>query len=359
VAWRVVHWGTGSTGTHGLRAILRHPELELVGLHVHSANKVGLDAGELCGLGPTGVIATDDLDATLALDADCLSYMADGVNREPDVCADVIPFLERGTNVVTCSLIPFTFPPGAPIDQRERLAAACRAGSTSLFNSGIDPGYATGHLAASLLALASEIECVRVQELGNFSRYGAATIMREIFGFGQPPDYVPPLFTSGMLLHYWRGTVLEIADVLGIELDDIRLMHETAAVDHDVDTAFGRVDAGTIGVIRFEILGLQGGTPRVVVEHVDRVDADIAPQWDRAAGTAGTAYRIVVTGRPSFSCELDFTQTGGASGAVVATATFLVNAIPAVCTARPGLLGLVDVPAFVGRPARRTEEPSG
>ncbi len=98
---RVVHWGTGSTGQHGLRAIIRHPDLELVGLHVHSRDKVGRDAGELCGLEPVGVIATDDIDATLALQADCVSYMADGVNREPDACADVIPFLERGTNVVT------------------------------------------------------------------------------------------------------------------------------------------------------------------------------------------------------------------------------------------------------------------
>ena len=104
---RVVHWGTGSTGVHGLRAIIQHPDLELVGVHVHSPGKVGRDAGELCGLPPVGLTATDDLAATLALHADCLSYMANGVGREPDAIADVVPFLERGTNVVTCSLIPF------------------------------------------------------------------------------------------------------------------------------------------------------------------------------------------------------------------------------------------------------------
>src|SRR5437868_10056778 len=97
---RVVHWGTGSTGRHGLRAIIEHPDLELVGVHVHTADKVGRDAGDLCALPPTGVIATADLATTLALEADCLSYMANGVGRELEAIADVVPFLERCTSVV-------------------------------------------------------------------------------------------------------------------------------------------------------------------------------------------------------------------------------------------------------------------
>jgi 4-hydroxy-tetrahydrodipicolinate reductase len=351
---RVVHWGTGSTGIHGLRAIIEHPDLELVGLHVHSADKVGRDAGELCDLPAVGVVATDDLDATLALEADCLSYMANGVGREPAAIADVVPFLERGTNVVSCSLIPFVFAPDAPAEMRDVLAAACARGASSFFNSGIDPGFATGQLVTSLLALGTEVECVRVQELGNFSRYGAAPIMREVFGFGQPPTFVPPLFTSGMLLHWWRGTIGEIADLLDAEIDDIVLVHDVATVDHDVECAFGLVEAGTIGAVRFELQGMCGGRPIAVVEHVDRIALDAGPQWDRATTTGGTAYRVAVTGRPSYTCELGFSLAGGVSGAVISTATYLVNAIASVCAAQEGLLGARDLPAFVGR-RRRTE----
>jgi 4-hydroxy-tetrahydrodipicolinate reductase len=349
MALRVVHWGTGSTGIHGLRAIIEHPDLELVGLHVHSADKVGRDAGELCGLAPAGVVATADLAATLALGADCLSYMASGVGREPAAIADVVPFLERGTNVVTCSLIPFVFGPTAPVEMHDQLAAACRRGRASFFNSGIDPGFATGQLVASLLALGSEIESVRVQELGNFSRYGAASIMREVFGFGQPPSFVPPLFTSGMLTHWWKGTIFEIAHLLGADIDDIELVHDIATVDRDVECAFGRVDAGTIGAVRFELRGIHRGKILVAIEHVDRIDLDAAPQWHRATTTEGTAYRVSVTGRPTFTCELGFTLTGGVSGAVISTATYLVNAIASVCAAPEGVLTVSDVPAFVGR----------
>jgi len=349
---RVVHWGTGSTGMHGLRAIIEHPDLELVGVHVYSADKVGRDAGELCGLPPTGVIATNDLAATLDLEADCLSYMANGVGREPAAIADVVPFLERGTNVVTCSLIPFVFAAIAPPEMVDAVSAACTKGRSSFFNSGIDPGFATGQMVASLLALATEIESVRVQELGNFSRYGAAPIMRDVFGFGQPPSFVPPLFTSGMLLHWWKGTIAEIADLLDIHIDDIVLRHDVATVDHDVECAFGRVEAGTIGAVRFELQGMVDGRPVVVVEHVDRIALDAGPQWDRQTTTEGTAYRLVVTGRPSYTCELGFSLAGGVSGAVISTATYLVNAIASVCAAEVGVLGSRDLPPFVGRRSR-------
>jgi 4-hydroxy-tetrahydrodipicolinate reductase len=278
--------------------------------------------------------------------------MANGVGRELEAIADVVPFLERGTSVVTCSLIPFVFAAIAPPEMREAVSAACTKGRSSFFNSGIDPGFATGQMVASLLALATEIESVRVQELGNFSRYGAAPIMREVFGFGQPPTFVPPLFTSGMLLHWWQGTIAEIAELLEVAIDDIVLRHEVAAVDHDVDCAFGRVEAGTIGAVRFELKGMHNGRPVIVVEHVDRIALDAAPQWDRATTTEGTAYRLVVTGRPSYTCELGFSLAGGVSGAVISTATYLVNAIAAVCAAEIGVLGTRDVPPFVGRRIR-------
>lgn len=349
MALQVVHWGTGNTGVHGLRALIQHPDLNLVGVVVHSPDKAGRDAGDLCGLPPTGVIATADVPAAVALQADCMSYMANGLGREAAAVADVVPFLEAGTDVVTCSLIPLLHPPSAPADLRSPLVAACDRGGSSMFNSGIDPGYATSQLAASVLSIASEVECVRVQELGNFSRYGAADVMRNVFGFGQPGSYLPPLFTSGMLGHFWNGTLHELAALQRLSLDRIELRHDVALTDHAVDTAFGRVDAGTIGAVRFELVGIAGDAEVAVVEHVDRIDPHVAPQWSRATGTEATAYRVIVTGIPNISCELDFDFARNVSGAVVATATFLVNSIPTVVTSRAGLLSMADVKPFVGR----------
>ena len=108
---RVIHWGTGNTGRLALRGIIQHPELDLVGLYVHNPDKLGRDAGELIGLTPTGVVATSDVDALLALDADCLSYLGDGIGpRAPEAVAEMCRFLERGTNVVSTALNQLVYP---------------------------------------------------------------------------------------------------------------------------------------------------------------------------------------------------------------------------------------------------------
>src|SRR5205807_10061660 len=94
--YRVVQWATGNIGLKSLRAVIDHPDLELVGLYVYSDAKAGKDAGELCGTGPTGIVATRDVDQILALHADCVLYMGDRVD------VDVLcRLLESGANVVS------------------------------------------------------------------------------------------------------------------------------------------------------------------------------------------------------------------------------------------------------------------
>jgi len=173
-----------------------------------------------------------------------------------------------------------------------------------------------------------------------------------VFGFGQAGSYVPPLFTSGMLTHFWTGTLHELAALQRLTIERIELRHEVALTEYAVDAAFGRVEAGTIGAVRFELAGIAEGAEIAVIEHVDRIDPHVAPQWARATGTDATAYRVIVTGVPNVTCELDFDFARNVSGAVVATATFLVNAIPTVVNSRIGVLSMADVKPFVG--TRRT-----
>src|SRR5262249_61324366 len=99
VPYRVIQWSTGNVGRHALRAIIRHPALRLVGLWVHGREKVGRDAGELCGLPPVGVKATNDAEALLALDADCVSYTATGDLRPAEAVDDMCRILAAGKTV--------------------------------------------------------------------------------------------------------------------------------------------------------------------------------------------------------------------------------------------------------------------
>jgi hypothetical protein len=342
---RVVHCGTGNVGIEALRGILHHPDLELVGHYVHSPEKLGQDSGVLVGEPPSGIIATNDWGPLIALKADCLCYCGNSIGRERDAITDIGRFLERGTNVVTISNFPLAFPPATPSDYREYIDTACRKGGASVLFTGIDPGWATTDLAVAALACADRIDCVRVMELGWWGDYTAEYLCREYFGFGKEPGFQPLLVTGGFIKEMWAPTLLHIASRLGIEIDDWSVFYEADGLDHDIETGFGVVRAGTASAVHFELRALSRGRPIAIVEHVDLVGRGAGRQWAAPFGPKELAYRIQVEGDPSYSLELNFDYP--ASGKLSAMPA--VNSIPSVCAARPGLLSVFDIPRYVTR----------
>ena len=347
---KVVHWGTGSTGALALRGIIQHPELELVGLHVHSAEKAGRDAADLCGLTePTGILATDDAAALLALGADCLSYSGPGLT--PDAITDVLPFLEAGIDVVTTSFAGLTYPLAAQPELRDPAAAAARAGGASFFATGIEPGYASDILPLALLTACDDLHSVRIQEIANYSHYPVAGSLRGGFGFGEAPDYPAALADPTYLVNAWRGVVQVLGDALGVSFDSVESSFQRQSLDRDVDTAIGVLPAGTTVAVRLEVQGMVDGFPFVVLEHVNRMAPDAAPDWAHGHLGDRLVYRIEVTGRPGFACELAFDEPQSEFGRT-ATAMRAINAIPAVVAAAPGLLSPTDLPLTVSRNSR-------
>jgi 4-hydroxy-tetrahydrodipicolinate reductase len=352
MAYRVVHWGTGNTGRLAVRGIVGHPDLELVGCYVHNPDKVGQDAGTLVGIDPIGVAATNDVDALLALNADCLSYMGDGVGpRGPEAVREMARFLEAGTDVVSTSINALVYPKTAPPELLDPIAAASAAGGSTFFDNGADPGFGSDLLPLTLLALMDDVDSVRVQEIVNYGHYDAEFVMRDMFGFGMPVDYEAPLFLGGDLTLWWGGVITLLADAMGITLDEIREEHEVAAVDQDVETAFGTVEAGTVGGIRFEVQGIVDGKAVIVVEHDTRIHPDAAPDWPSCHG-GDNCYKVIVEGRPKFTLELAMEDEHGGDGGLIACAMRLVNAIPFVCDAPAGLLSTLDLPMIFGRNIR-------
>src|SRR3989304_3096150 len=114
MAHRVIQWSTGNVGRYALRAILGHPELELAGVFVHSPAKAGRDAGELCGLPPVGVKATNDAEALLATDADCVCYTATADRRPFQAVEDMCRILASGKDVVSSSVVGLVHPRALP-----------------------------------------------------------------------------------------------------------------------------------------------------------------------------------------------------------------------------------------------------
>jgi hypothetical protein len=346
--YRVIQWSTGNVGRFALRVILGHPEIELAGLWVSGA-KAGKDAGELCGLPPTGVRATNDADSLLALDADCVCYTATADLRPFEAIEDVCRILESGKNVVSSSIVPLVHPQSFFAETREKLEAACRKGRSSFWTSGIDPGFANDLLPLVLSGLCEKWQEIRCQEIINYATYDQPQVLFETMGFGKPLDHVSLLLAPGSITFAWGGTIRLLAEALGVELEDIRERHERRPAVKPIAIGAHVVEPGTMAALRFELEGIVGGRPAIVVEHVTRLDDDLAPEWPQGRG-----YNVIISGVPSLRCNLDFADETGdlAMGGVLLTATRLVNAIPAVCAAPPGLLSALDLPLVTGRGLR-------
>jgi 4-hydroxy-tetrahydrodipicolinate reductase len=339
-------------GYHALRCIIRHPDLELAGLWVHSQDKVGRDAGELAGLEPVGITATNDVDALLATDADCVSYTATADLRPEEALQDICRILAAGKNVVSTSIVPLVHPRGgdaAVQSMVDRLETACAEGDTSCFTSGIDPGFANDLLPITLLGVCERTDEIRIQEILNYATYEQPTVLFETMGFGQELDKTPLLLLPGVLAFAWGGAIRMIAEAAGAELEEIREVHERATLDRDIVLPYGTVKAGTQAGLRFEVQGIVGGEPRIIAEHVTRMDDDVAPEWPSQGGGQGL-YRIFVKGSPSLDCKLEIESEDGDhnTGGLIVTAMKVLNAIPAVCAAPPGVLSAIDLPVVGG-----------
>jgi 4-hydroxy-tetrahydrodipicolinate reductase len=260
---------------------------------------------------------------------------------------DVARILAAGKNVVSSSIVGLVHPRALGDKVTEQLEEGCRKGESSFFTSGIDPGFANDVLPLVLSGLCGTWEEIRVQEIINYSTYAQPQVLFDTMGFGQPMDAKPLMLWPGALRFAWGGTIRLLAEGLGLELDEVREVHERRPAERRLDIQGHVVEPGTMAALRFEVQGIVGGRPVVVVEHVTRLDDALAPDWPQGNGS----YRVLVKGVPGMCCDFQFWDEHGdhAVGGVLLTATRLVNAIPAVCEAPPGLLSALDLPMVTGR----------
>jgi len=350
MTYRVVGWSTGGVGRLAIRAVARRPDLELVGVWVHSAEKDGVDAGTLAGLDHLGVAATTDADALLALAPDCVCYSASGETLDAAAVPEMARMLEAGINVVTVSTPGLVHPAGYNAEWRAQLETAAAAGNATLYASGIEPGFAGDQLPLTLMTMSDTVRSVRTQEIFRYDGYPVAFVMFDVFGFGKPMEYNAIMAMPGVQSGTWGPPVRMIADRLGVELDEIRETYEKIVTPRRLEVAAGTIEAGTVGAVRFETIGVVNGRDAIVIEHINRMAGDLAPDWPTASRD-GT-YRIAIEGNPDLTCELTVGQPATASDdGMIATTMRLVNAIPFVCDAPAGLANSLDLPLTTPRHA--------
>jgi 4-hydroxy-tetrahydrodipicolinate reductase len=245
--------------------------------------------------------------------------------------------------VVNTSYVPLLYPPAAGDGVAEKLQAACLEGGTSFYTSGIDPGFGNAGLAIHALALCKEVRQVRMMEIVNYDTWDNPFTMFEIMGFGKQEPSQSLLLSPGSISLAWGPVLHLVASAIGLKLDDVQETHEMLRADETFEIASGPIEKGTISGMRFEIIGLVGGEERIVVEHVTRLRDDDAPEWPQ-----GNGYRVLIEGDPHLKIDLELDSDNGDHNfaGCLATAMHVVNAIPHVVEAEPGLLTMLDLPVY-------------
>jgi hypothetical protein len=352
MAIRVAHIGTGNVGRLALTGLLTNPQFELTGLCVSSDEKVGKDAGELAGLDvSTGITATKDLDVVLATGPECVVYCAMGDTRLPDALEDVQRILAAGVNVVGSSPGVLQYPwKVVPDKYIARVEEAAHQGNSSLFINGVDPGFANDLIPFAFASTCQSIEQVRCMEIADYATYDGSEVMFDVMGFGKPLDEVPMLLLPGVLSIAWGAAIRELAAGLGIEVDEITESYIREPAPEAFDIAAGHIPKGGVAALQFEIRGMVKGRPAIVIEHITRLREDLRPDWPQPAQRGG-CYRVEIVGEPSYRVDICPTSRKGDHNhaAIVAAAGRIVNAIPAVVAAAPGIRTTLDLPFVTGK----------
>lgn len=352
MAIRVALIGTGNCGSLALRQLIEDQRFELTHVWVSSDAKVGRDAGELAGLDVvTGIVAATDLDAIVAAKPDCVVYCAMGDTRLPEAMADVRRFLSAGINVVGSAPGVLQYPwQVVPDKYIGRVEDAAREGNSTVFITGVDPGFATDLLPFALAGTCQRIEQIRTMEIADYATYDGATVMFDVMGFGNQIGDLPILFQPGVLGIAWGTAIRQLAAGLGVEVDEIRDSVEQEPAPEDIDVAVGRIAKGTVAALRFQIEGMVQGRPVIVVEHITRLRGDLRPDWAQPAQEGGS-YRVEITGEPSYVMDVCPTSRNGDHNyaAILAAAGRIVNAIPDVVAAAPGIRTTLDMPLVTGK----------
>ena len=359
MSYRVIQWATGGVGRAAIGGVADHPDLELAGVWVHSPAKVGVDAGTLAGRDPLGVLATDDIAALLATEADCVVYSPFMADAEV-----VAAILESGKNVVTP--LGWFYPP-AP--ERSRFDALAKEAGVTLHGTGIHPGGITERFPLMVSALSGSVTHVRAEEFSDIRTYGAPDVVRDWMLFGKTPDEARSSVMTEALGAGFRQSVMMVADVVGFDIEPrLRTTHEMAVATAPIESPIGPIRPGTVAAQRFTWEALVDGRPVIEAtvnwlmgeEHLD-------PAW--RFGPVGERFEVEITGAPC--CLTTFTklhpdtvESGLARNpGIVATALHCVNAVPYVCEADAGLLTYLDLPLVAGRAAlglhRSRAEPGG
>lgn len=338
MAYRVIQWATGAMGKSCLRAVIDHPAMQLVGLYVYGDDKVGRDAGDIARRAPTGVVATRDRDEILALDADVVIHAARLAPPYGSHDADTLALLASGKNVI--SINGYSRPQHWQGERLAALQAACEAGGSSLMSAGLNPGFAAEQIAVVASGVCQALDHIEIVESVDCRAVRNPDYVFKVLGFGSDPAKVDPNDPSWGPASSLNGMYMEVlsamAEHLNLSVDRIETDHVVRPASEDLQVSAGAIAQGAVSHVNWRWRAIANGVPKLTMSihwymeaaHLDEPDP---PLW-----------RIHVTGQPGVKIALDLEKRAGdttpTSAEQLGVAGLVLNSIPVVCAAAPGVI---------------------
>jgi 4-hydroxy-tetrahydrodipicolinate reductase len=356
--YRIAIWGPGDVGSICIREATRLPEFDVGGAYVYSERKNGVDVGVLAGIDPLGVRATNDLDAFLAIDCDCVLYTALDFPGS-SALNDFTTLLEAGKNVLTPQ--PYNYMPARPAEFQEAIEAAGRRGGATFHAGGINPDFISQKWALLMTGLSNDVRQIKIEEYFDCVQQANPTTL-QIIGLGGDPDEAmseqsPALFYQRQ---YWFQMIEHMASEMGVELSKMEASSYSEPAPEDLVTEVMTIPKGRTGRVAYESIGYLGDDPFITM----RVGWYLTPLMQPAGVTNDVQWILTIEGRPSTRCTLDvgasfltdLTAIDGepAAPGYLAFGITLIQAIPSVVAAEPGVKP-TDVPPVHWRRDLRLE----
>ncbi|MET0250814.1 MAG: dihydrodipicolinate reductase [Novosphingobium sp.] len=339
--YRVIQWATGNVGSRAMRMVIEHPDLELVGLWVSSAEKVGRDAGEFAGTAATGIKATNSAEDLIATDADCVLYMRKGTDY-----TELARLLASGKNVVTTTG-DFHHVASVPQAHREQIEQACRDGGTSLYDTGSSPGFVTEALPIVLLSISRRLDCLTIDEYGDVSSRNSPDMLFNVMGYGRPSCEFDQHRAEHLKAHF-ATSLSQLAEAHGIAIERWEAFGEYSPATNRTTIAAGTIEAGHTAAQRITIQGVRAGKPVLRIRLNWYCTREIGhADWDlRESG-----WRIRIEGDTPLDVSITYPVAPEDYAAFTPglTAHRPVNAIASVIRAEPGIRTTVDLPQVIAR----------
>jgi hypothetical protein len=331
-------------GAQVIAAIAQRRDLRLKGLFVYSEDKVGMDAGDIAGIGPIGVRATNNVDKILEMDADCVIHaplpsLVYGDDPDADL-KTICTLLASGKNVI--SSVGYMYPKVYGAKVMNRLSRACRRGGSSFHGTGANPGWLGDLVPLTMSALSGRVDQIVVQEVSNFETYPSAHIVCDTMGFGLSPARFEQQSArySAWLTGLFRESIQMVADGIGLKLDSIETQFSSVLAPKEFQVAAGRIPKGSIAGQRWEWAGMKNGEKRIVHETIWRVHDSVGNRWPRGN------HSINIKGQPNMYLEFDHAWNDGPQST---TTMHAINSVPYVCEAPRGIQTFLDLPWIMGR----------